>query len=159
MPASQNIQQNLSFGVLVGLSSNATSELRTFSVVSELVELGFLDSIPLEHIKVLAVPKDKSEFVSKLVNGSKIQVLSLDLNENFYYRDSLKDYNFMPPPFIEFSETTTPPTKTFNDEALQKTASNRKLSDIHKIFGKIKKFFKEIFLGKGENNGKDFRNE
>lgn len=160
MPASKDSQQNLSFGVIVGLSSKATSDLPTCRVTSELVELGFEDSIPLEYIEVLAVPKDKAEFVSKLVNGSKIQVLSLDLNENFYFRDNLTDFDITIPQALEFSGAPTSETnKTFSAKSLQKTASDRKLSDIHKIFGKIKKFFKEIFLGKGENNGKDFRNE
>jgi len=156
MPPSKDSNENLSFGVLVGLSSNATSELRTFSVVSELVELGFQDNIPLQYLEVLVVPKDKVEFVNKLINGSKIQVLSLDLDENFYFKDSLSDFDFSMSQASKFSGTS----QTFSPESLHKLSSNhRKLSDIYKMFGKIQKIFKEFFIGKGEKNEQNFRNE
>jgi len=156
MPPSQDSQEDLSFGVLVGLSAEAKSNLHSCPIISDLVELGFIGNIPLEYIKVLIVPKDKVEYINKIIDRTKIQVLSLEnLDEHFYFRDSLNDYDFEINTTSEFEGSTT----TLDSEAFKKISSDRKLSNIHKIFGKVQKFFKEIFIGKGENDEQNLRNE
>jgi hypothetical protein len=81
--ASSQSQED-SFGALIGMSTSSTEKLKSFCVSSDLPELGIKDSVSLEHIKVIGVPKNKKEFVKRLVGSENIDVVDFDLEDPFY---------------------------------------------------------------------------
>ncbi len=68
-----------SFGIIIGLSSDNIKDLETFKVDSDLPELGVMGKVPISKIQTIFAPSDKTDFVSKLLGDTQIQVVSLDL--------------------------------------------------------------------------------
>ncbi len=61
-----------SFGIIIGISSDDIKDLRTFKVSSDIPELGVIDMIPINRIKTIFVPNDKIDFVSKMIENTRI---------------------------------------------------------------------------------------
>lgn len=142
-----------SFGVIIGISSNSLKQLKTCRVHSDLPEVGIMDSIPLEHIKIIAVPEDKVEFVRKLVGDNEIIVSPISIYEKFYYIDSeFGEISFD----TKLAEQKKEVTRTnFNAKAISKMSKTRKVSGIRSIYEKIK----ETIKNRGKENGKDTRDK
>lgn len=70
--------------VLIGTSTENLKKLRHFSVSSDLPEVGIWDNVPLDNIKVIAVPGDKVDGVTELFKNTEIQVIPLDTWEFSY---------------------------------------------------------------------------
>lgn len=76
----------LSFGVVYGTTSDELYG-STKSIYSEIPEIGVINDLPLEKIKVICVPADKINYVRKIVpNG--VQVMPMDDMDNKFYQVS-----------------------------------------------------------------------
>ena len=75
----------LSFPVIFGTTTDSIKGLSKTKVGSEIPEIGINEKIPKESIKVIMVPSDKIDIVKQLT-GNNIPVLAADNIENkFYY--------------------------------------------------------------------------
>lgn len=144
-----------SFGVLIGMSSNSLSQLKTCRVHSDLPELGILNNIPLEQIKTIAVPEDKVEFVRKIVGNNQIIVTPISIDEKFYYIDSESgEISFDFEKIKQLAEEKKQTTRTtFNSNEIEEISKTRRISRIQSIYGKIK----ETIRNRGKENGRDTR--
>ena len=103
------------FGIIIGLSSKDLSDLYTCDVKTYLPEVGVVDRVPESKIKTIFVPKDKVEFISRLIGDRPISVAGLE-------------------------ELT--PEITINKGNLKDLAEGRRMSKIQALAGRIKdKFF------------------
>lgn len=152
-PSKDNLQQE-SFGVLIGISSKDIEQMRTISVHSSMPEIGIRDSVPLEYIKVIAVPESKVEFVRKLVNNDRIIVTPIDIEERFYNLESIAKTSGMEKELIK-GKRQPKSEITFDSESVNKLAEKRKISGIRGIYEKIKK----RIMSRGKNNEKDSRDK
>lgn len=151
MPSFEESQKDNSFGILIGISSNDIKKLKTCRVHSDTPEIGIMNNVPLEYIKVIAVPESKVQFVRKLVRDKPITVAPVNIADRFYYID---DCNFviddaMAEEFIQ--GRTQSEKKTFYNEEVKELARERKISGIREIYRKI---YKKI-----KNRGKDIEND
>lgn len=111
--------------------------LRRVYVNSTLPEVGIKNNIPLEHIKLIAVPEDKVEFVRKLIGDKKIIVTPISRDDRFYYVD---------PEFGEISFDSEKAQKLvdkksqteYNTKDLEKLAKTRIMSRIREIYSLVK---------------------
>lgn len=144
-----------SFGVLIGLSSTSLSKMKTCHVHSDLPEIGIMHNIPLEHIKIIAVPEDKVEFVRKLVGNNDIIVTPISIDEKFYYVDSdFGEISFDAEKAKQLAQGGKKITRTnFNAVEIAEISKTRKVSGIKSIYEKIK----EKMNNRGKKNGKDSR--
>ncbi len=138
-PNSKNMkEQLLNFGIIAGVSFQNMEDIRTISINSDISEIAVKDNLPLEHIKFLAVPKDKEEFVKKLVGEKNIEIVGMDLDDKFYilnFSNKLKTLES----YREESVDTKTTSKTFTKEDVKKAVETRRFSKIKEIFAKIKK--------------------
>ena len=78
------IKGNTSFGMLIGtspddLNSEDNDICYTTSVKSNIPEVGIIDKLPIENIRVIAVPEDKIDEVSKMMDeSSKIDIIPVE---------------------------------------------------------------------------------
>ena len=121
----------LSFGIIVGISSDNIKDLNTYKVPSDIPELGICDSLPVSKITTLFVPPDKIEFISKLVGDAKISVVGLDSMA----------------PIIE--------PKKFTDKDMQNSAQKRKTSGIKQIMSSVKNFLNTVLKKNYRGNDGD----
>lgn len=155
-PENDNFTQE-SFGVIIGISSNSLKQLRTCRVQSDLPEVGIMDSVPLEHIKTIAVPEDKVEFVRKLIGDNEIIVTPISIDEKFYYLDSeFGQISFDEEKAKQLAEQKKQVTRTnFNSKEMAGMSKTRKVSGIRSIYEKIK----ETIKNRGKDNGKETRDK
>lgn len=146
-----------SFGVLIGMSSSSLRQMKTCHVHSDLPEVGIMDNIPLEHIKTIAVPEDKVEFVRKLVADKEIIVIPISIDEKFYYVDSeFGEISFDAEKAKQLAEPKKQVKRTnFNSKKIAEMSKTRKVSGIRSIYEKIK----ETIKNRGKENGKDTRDK
>ena len=154
-PSFEDSQRDKSFGMLIGISSNDVKNLKTCRVYSDTPEIGIINNVPLENIKVIAVPENKVQFVRKLVRDKSITVASLNMDDRFYY---IEDWEFFidnkkAEEFIQGDKQVNP--ITFGNEEVKEMASERKISGIKNIYRKIK----EKFQSKGKDIENDSREE
>lgn len=110
-----------SFGIIIGISSDDIKDLETFKVDSDIPELGVFDKISISKIKTIFAPNDKTDFVSKIIGDTQIQVVSLDLLS----------------PSIEKVK--------YGERDIKNLTITRKTSSIKKTFAKIKELLKTKF--------------
>lgn len=160
-PSKDESKEN-SFSVLIGMSSNDVKSMRTYPVQSDLPEVGIMDNVPLEYIKLIAVPENKVEFVRKLVNNDKIAVAAIDTDEKFYYMDEVSgEINFNDEKAKELIEARKQPEQntTFDSKAIRKLAEGRKISGILDMYRKMKEKIKEKINGRGKENETNSRDK
>ncbi len=103
-----------SFGIIIGISSSEIADLETFKVDSDIAELGVIGGVPTSKIKTIFAPKEKINFVSKLIGDSNIPVVSLD------------------------SLSQTVEKTTYNKKDIKSLAGTRKISGINSVFSKFR---------------------
>lgn len=142
--------------MLIGMSSNDVKKMQTYKVDSDTTEVGILDNIPLEYIKVIAVPEDKIKFVCKLVNNDKIIVTPIDMNGKFYYIDesTIEFDSEKAKELIEGKKQSQSQT-TFNNEDVKKLSQSRRKSRILDIYRKIKEKISNRGIKRDETNSRD----
>lgn len=103
-----------SFGIIIGISSSEIADLETFKVDSDIAELGVIGGVPTSKIKTIFAPKEKNNFVSKLIGDSNIPVVSLD------------------------SLSQTVEKTTYNKKDIKSLSKTRKISGINSVFSKFR---------------------
>ena len=146
-------QENLSFGAVIGISSNDLEQMQTCVVQSDIPEIGIMNNVPLEYIKVIAVPKNKVKFVRKLIDDDKIIITPIDTDEKFYYINCLGEIVFDDEEAKKIVERQKQNEKVFNCEEVHKMAKGRKKSGIQGLY---EKFFKKLIV-KERNYEQDSR--
>lgn len=152
-PSLKDLQEDNSFGMIIGISSNDAKQMKKFKIHSDVTEVGIIDNVPLDKIKVIAVSESKVQFVRKLVKDTSINVVPLNMDNRFYY---ISDIDFVindkkAEEFIKGGKQQN--SISFNNEELKEMASERTISGIKNIYRKIK----EKFQSKGKDNRDDSR--
>lgn len=129
--------QLLNFGVVIGTSLESMEGLRVSRVSSDISEVGVIGNLPVDHIKFLAVPDDKVEFVKKMVGEKDIDVVSMDIKDIFFNNEFSEKLNILEQG-KENTEQTKKPYPTYSKDDVKSTVSQRKTSGIKGIFENIK---------------------
>ncbi len=143
------------FGIVIGMSSEDIKHLRHRSIKTDCIELAVFDNIPIEYIKMLAVPEDKVEFVRKLINNERIAVtpMELDVNKRFYGWDDLDQLIISEEAYIERMNDKKESKLTIGKDDMKELAEGRHKSGILRMYNKIK----NMIISRGKDNGKDSR--
>lgn len=135
IPSNKDAQNSLlNFGVVIGISLQDMKKIQTTSIHSDMPEIGIIENLPLENIKFLSVPKDKKEFVKKLVGEKNIEVIDMDIYDKFYHLDYIKMLEYLEHPSIESENTNS---RIFTKQEIKNTSNTRKLSCISRIYNKL----------------------
>lgn len=123
-----------SFGILIGISLEDLKDLRTYKIHSDIPELGISNKLPISKIKVVFVPNERLEFVSKILHDTGISTVSLDTLE----------------PIIDKTK--------YGKLNLKQLTETRKTSGIKSIFSRVKETLKTKFSDKDitNENGEEF---
>ncbi len=137
-PNIENTQNSLlNFGIVVGVSFQNMADIKTTRVSSDIPEVGVIENLPLDHIKFLAVPKDKEEFVKKLIGQKNIEIVGMDLDDIFYNLDFHSKLEI-----LESTKENSIPTRTtqntFTKQEIKKVVQGRRISKIKEIFDNLK---------------------
>lgn len=127
----------LNFGVVIGASFEDMNGIRFCRVSSDISEIGVCGNLPVDHIKFLAVPDDKIEFVKKMVGQKDIEVVSMDMRDAFLLNDFIENQNMLERG-IENLEPPKPLYPTYFKDDVKTLVSGRKTSKIKEIFEALK---------------------
>lgn len=143
-PNNSEYKENLfDFEVIVGTSLEDMSGIKCISVYSDIPEVGIIGNLSLDHIKFLAVPESKVEFVKKMVGQKNIEVVSMNMRDDFFIKD-FKDKMYM----LENEEINkSKPEVEFFKEDVKEVIETRRTSMINKIFNSLKKTIQKINEG------------
>ncbi len=159
-PLSEDSQNDNSFGILIGISSNDINKLQTRRIISDTPEIGIVNNVPLEDIKIIIAPESKIPFVRKLVGNKPILVAPINIDEKFYYINGENSEIFIDDKKAEeFIQGKNEKKKsiTFNAEDIRNLASKRKFSGIKNIYESIKEIIQKEFQMKGKDIENDSR--
>lgn len=120
----------LNFGVIIGTSLEDMSGIKTCTVDSDLPEVGIRDNLPLKNIKFLAVPKERVEFVRKMVGEGNIKVVSFDMDDRFYQSSCLDCLMDVEQDMLDVI--------SFREESVKKVVDTRRISRINNLIETIK---------------------
>lgn len=135
---SENIENNdNSFGIMIGMAPEALEDLDAITVDSDVIEIGIMNHIPLDHIKVLTVPKEKVDFVKKLVGEREIEVVGAEMNEPFYQMNKREKIEYL----MNQERSQLSISKEYGQEDMKKVAETPKLSKIMQLFENVKNKF------------------
>lgn len=135
MESNGNVNDLLDFGVVIGTSLEHMEGINTIPIHSGISEIGVIGNIPLNHIKFLAVPDDKVEFVRKMVGSKNIEVISMNIKDRFYDMNFPEKLNFLE---YEKSEKEKPYYQTYTQNDVKPMVDRRRFSKIKEIFEDIK---------------------
>ncbi len=141
-------EKGQSFGIMIGMSIDSLQCLRTCDVWSDTPEVGIIDNIPVEHIKMLMVPPGKEEVVKKMVGDLPIQVATFDIEDPFYKMGK----NGIRAQLEILEQETTQQTQSkseYTKQDMESLAKGRKLSRIFDWIDKLKE--KIVDRGTEEN--------
>ena len=127
----------LNFGVVVGASLEDMKNLRVFGVGSDISEVGVMGKLPIEHIKFLAVPDDKVEFVKKMVGQKEIDVVSMDMKDIFFNNDFKTKLEILEKD-KENTDSVEQPYPTYLNEDVKPVVNERKKLGIKSFFNTLK---------------------
>lgn len=127
----------LNFDVVIGTSLENMNGLRFVNVISYVPEIGVIGNLPIEHIKFLIVPDDKTEFVRKMVGQKDIEVMSMDTRDAFFFSTSSEKLNILEQN-KENKEQVEPPYPTYSKDDVKKLVNTRKTPQIKRIFEILK---------------------
>lgn len=132
-----SINALLNFGAVIGVSFEDMNGLRVSGVWSDISEIGVSGNLPVDHIKFLAVPDDKIEFVKKMVGQKDIEVVSMDMRDVFFINDLRTKLNILE----QRKENIEPPKlpyPTYFKEDVKPLVNERKTTKIKEIFVALK---------------------
>lgn len=127
----------LNFGAIIGVSLEEMRDIRVSNVMSDLSEVGVKGSLPTEHIKVIAVPDDKIDFVKKMVGQKDIEVVSMNIRDKFYQSERWELLNILEQR-EEGIEQPKHPEITYSKEEVKTVVKERRTSKIKEIFSALK---------------------
>ena len=152
-------KEELSFEVVICISSEVAKKLGTTIVQSDVCEIGIMNNVPIEDIKALIVPQNKVEFVKKMLPNDSILVLGVktfedELNNSTEYGGREINYEYFGAPKREPGPSIVDDISIALDRVFAaELASTRKMSRIKTMINKIKK----LFGGKEEEYGRAFK--
>lgn len=126
-----------SFGVMIGISPDSLENLNISSINSDVREVGIKNHVPLEYIKVLTVPKEKVEYVKRLVGDLDIEVVGAEMQDPFYKMPTIKKIEYLMKP----EKTQQPVMQEYEQEDMAKNAKTGKLSRIMELLDDVKARF------------------
>jgi len=112
-------------------------DIRTCRVKSDISEFGVVGKLPVDHIKFLAVPDDKVEFVKKMIGGKDIEVVSIDINDIFLNSNFVEKLNILEKNKGDI-ETIKPQYPTYSKDDVKPVVNERKPSGIKSFFETLK---------------------
>lgn len=133
-----SVDKLLNFGVVIGVSMENMENIMTLPIMSDISEIGIQENVPLDHIKFLAVPDDKTEFVKKMVGPKNIEVVSMDMQDIFYSTNFAEKYNMITQE-KDSSKEITNQYPSYRKEDLMPVVNSRKVSKVKEIFEILKK--------------------
>lgn len=136
-PNDKSTNSLLNFGVLIGTSFTDMKGLRFCGVHSDMSEIGVVGNLPLDHIKFLAVPDDKIDFVRKIVGEKEIEVVPMNIRDKFFMSDFRECLNMLEQD-NENIEMPKPSYPTFTKKDVKPLVNERKKSKIKEIFETLK---------------------
>lgn len=119
-------------------------DINVSSIDSGISEVGVGGNLPINHIKFLAVPNDKVEFVKKMAEQTNIEVIPMDMQDTYFiktFREKLE--------LLENGKENATPTEvsypTYSKEDVKPLVKSRRVSKIKEIFEALKaKIFMSI---------------
>ena len=134
---SPDLNKLFNFGVVIGASFENMEDIRVSPVQSDISEVGVKGNLPLGHIKFLAVPEDKVEFVKKMVGEKDIQVISMDMKDIFLNNDFKQKLDILEQgkEAIDQTESYYP---TYPREDVKPMVNERKKPEIRGFFNALK---------------------
>lgn len=154
----EEAENEMNFGVVIGMSSKNLKNLEKTRVGSDLPEIGIMGNIPIEYIDSISVPKEKVEIVKKMVGNKQITVLPYDMDIPFYI-DELETY-------IDFDKLSQRVSEAQKDRENTEKVPNKKMLTVKQIgkatikaltedkmkitemFNRLKNLLKEKGIGK-----------
>lgn len=124
------------FPVLVCTSPGALiyNNVKQVPVMSDVSEFGFDGIVPIEAIKCICVPKDKIDYVKKIINNPNIKILGISNLDIKFYEGSYV-VNFSQNRYNEYIQRRFDAKKEIiSEEELEQNAKSRCLSRIKSIF-------------------------
>lgn len=136
-PSNDSNNTLLNFGIVVGASFEDMSNISASSINSDMSEIGVIGNLPLEHIKFLAVPDDKVEFVKKIVGNKNIEVVSMNIKD-FFFVGNFVDKLYMLSQRGKNVEPLKVSDPTYSKSDIAPLVKTRKTSKIREIFEALK---------------------
>lgn len=127
----------LNFGVVIGASFEDMEGIRISRVISDIPEIGVVGNLPVDHIKFLAVPDDKTEFVRKMLGNRDIEVVSMDMRDEFFFENFRQKLDILEQG-KDNTEQSEQANTTYSKDDVKKIVNTRKISQIKNIFKKLK---------------------
>lgn len=128
----------LNFGVMIGVSLEHMNDVVVSSVKSDLSEIGVVGTLPVEHIKFLAVPDDKIDFVKKMIGEKKIDVVSMEMKRDVFFNGYIDEkLNFLEQ-VEQNQEIAEQPSLIYSKDNIKPVVSGRKISKIKEMFQRLK---------------------
>jgi len=76
---------NMNFEIIICISSNDIKNNYTSHIVSDVPEIGVLNRLPKESIRMIFVPEDKVDFVRSIVCNTNIVVSAIQKSSDKFY--------------------------------------------------------------------------
>ncbi len=127
----------LNFGVVIGTSLEDMKDIRTYPIHSDISEVGIVGNLPLDHIKFLAVPEDKVQFVKKMVGEKDIEVVSMNTKDLFF----ANEIDYKPFALEKDDKNVEQPQEiypTYSKDDIKPVVEKRRTSKIKEIFESLK---------------------
>ena len=128
----------LNFGVMIGTSLEDMKDIDVSSVWSDISEIGVVGNLPVGHIKFLAVPDDKVEFVKKIVGGKDIEVVAMEMRRDMFFDSCIREKLNILEQIEQNKKTQKQNSPIYFKDDIKPVVSNRKISKIKEIFEMIK---------------------
>ena len=133
----------LNFGVLIGTSFENMDDVRTCKVDSDISEIGVVGNLSANHIKFLAVPDDKVEFVKKMIGERDIDVVSMDIRDMFFNNNFVEKLNMLEQN-KENRDTLHSTYPTYFKDDIRPVVNERKHSGIRGFIETLKAKWKSV---------------
>lgn len=125
------------FGVIIGASFENMEDIKVSPVQSDISEVGVKGNLPVDHIKFLAVPEDKVEFVKKMVGEKDIEVISMDIKDIFFISDFKQKLGILEQGKEEI-DLKNETYQTYSKDDVKSVVNERKPSGIRGFFDALK---------------------
>lgn len=118
--------ENLSFEVVIGTTKEEIQKTRRVTINSDISEIGVMNNLPKESIKVLCVPPSKVKYVKKITNNNEIEVLGVEgIKDKFYYVDDMGTIYIDENKYEQIKNNTPKQEKTFKLSELKDLVYNK----------------------------------
>lgn len=137
-----NDDDSSSFGVIIGTCVDDVRKLIVVPVSSNFSEIGAIGVLEPDSIKVICVPKDKENYVRRLVGRRNIKVMSFKgIDSRFYYSDDSYYLEYYPDDIEDYKNNLSKRGK-FSMEEVAEVVLGRSADKIIEIADRIGKFFR-----------------